>query len=212
MSACDGCVRQYNQDHKPYCDYYGPGGMLEIYADIATPDTSNSMKESTNMQLQSYNRNPFDPIKAIRVTNENMAEVADWCGGSIHTDPRGRFIDVPVSNPRNDRQKKAYPGDWVLSSKTGFKSYTDSAFHVHFSPVADVDDETSAQDEASGLAARPVPASNSTENQDALPVGDSVQSSGSYNIFSPLGVDASTLQSLRHVAERDAIAAQRLGK
>jgi ABC-type transporter lipoprotein component MlaA len=91
------------------------------------------------MEIQTYSRTPFS-IEAVRVTAENFDEVLAWCEGVQHNEPKGKYIQVPVRDPKNDRQKKAFIGDWVLLyPNRGFKSYTDSAFHKSFVGGQDVD-------------------------------------------------------------------------
>jgi hypothetical protein len=84
---------------------------------------------------EKFIRKPFT-IDAVRVTEENLEEVAKWCGGDVTTETRGkkevRYIKVPVTNPLNERQTKAYVGDWVLHSKSSWKSYTNRAFDDSF--------------------------------------------------------------------------------
>lgn len=85
-------------------------------------------------------------VDAVRVTAENMKEVAFWCNGDIvHTiiNPGGKaenvaYIQVRVMNPISERQSKAYIGDWVLYSTTGYKAFTDKAFRKSFDPAAEV--------------------------------------------------------------------------
>lgn len=88
----------------------------------------------TQLQLETYERLPF-AIQAIRLTTENMAAVAEWCGGEIRTSgKRGiqRYIKVEVKRAINDRQTQAYVGDWVLKAGSGFKVYTPKAFAASF--------------------------------------------------------------------------------
>lgn len=83
------------------------------------------------MKTEKYARKPFI-IEAVQVTEENMAEVAKWCGGTIETAERGsrkvKFIQVPVSRPANERQKKAFVRDFVLYAGKGYKCYPPKAF------------------------------------------------------------------------------------
>lgn len=86
------------------------------------------------MQVSNYIRKPFG-VEAVQVTKENMSEVATWCHGEIHSeegDTRGSFVHVRVHNPMNDRQTRAYVGDWVLYAGKGFKVYTNKAFNNSF--------------------------------------------------------------------------------
>lgn len=86
-------------------------------------------------------RKPFE-IEAVQVTEENMQDVAKWCGGKIKTRPgqteeasNEKYILVPVHNPTNEEQKMASVGKWVLWSRTtAFKVYSKRAFASSFDP------------------------------------------------------------------------------
>lgn len=84
---------------------------------------------------QQYVRKPFY-IDAVQVTEENLKEVAQWCMGDIRTEVREKgevtYIKVRVHRPLNERQTKAYVGDWVLYANKGFKVYTGQAFEKNF--------------------------------------------------------------------------------
>lgn len=82
------------------------------------------------IEATKYVRKPFE-VEAIRVTEENIEDVRDWCSGTLDQDNRP-FVRVRVARALNERQTKAYPGDWVLYAGTGFKVYTDKAFHRTF--------------------------------------------------------------------------------
>lgn len=95
------------------------------------------------MQTQRYNRVQFE-VDAVQVADDNIHEVAEWCGGKVHEDkhvdesiPPSQFVKVPVHRPLNTKQTRAYVGDWVLSSDTGFKVYTDRAFQNSFYETGD---------------------------------------------------------------------------
>lgn len=83
------------------------------------------------MKTETFVRKSF-PIQAVRVTEENMVEVAAWCGGAIKSETQGkrtvRYVEVPVHRPMSERQKKAFVGDWVSFIGRSFKSYTQRAF------------------------------------------------------------------------------------
>lgn len=90
-----------------------------------------------------YVRKPF-AVEAVEVTTENIADVAEWCGGEVRASDgrkpgqaQQQFIKVNVKRPLNDRQTRAYPGDWVLSAGTGFKVYTEKAFSGSFEEQTD---------------------------------------------------------------------------
>lgn len=84
---------------------------------------------------EKYIRKPFS-IDAVQVTEENIDEIAKWCGGEIITEKRGRkdirYVKVRVNRPLNERQTKAFVGDWVLYAGTGYKVYTSKAFDACF--------------------------------------------------------------------------------
>lgn len=82
------------------------------------------------MQTTKYIRKPFE-VEAVQVTDENIEEVKEWCQGTLESDDR-RFIRVRVARALNERQTKAYAGDWVLYAGTGFKVYTSKAFYKTF--------------------------------------------------------------------------------
>lgn len=86
-----------------------------------------------------YVRRPFE-VEAVLVTEDNLPEVAVWCQGDVQTETyrngdEREFIKVRVARALNERQTKAYPGDWVLYAGTGFKVYTEKAFKKTFEPV-----------------------------------------------------------------------------
>lgn len=77
-----------------------------------------------------YVRKPFE-VEAVEVTEDNLEEIAEWCHGDLREDNR-RYVKVRVARALNERQTKAYPGDWVLYAGTGFKVYTPKAFEKTF--------------------------------------------------------------------------------
>lgn len=90
------------------------------------------------MFTNKYIRKPFE-VTGVRVTAENMEEVAKWCGGqvlwqAVNSQPAIPHIKVNVTNAANERQTMAFVGDWVLSGR-GFKVYTDKAFRDSFDLV-----------------------------------------------------------------------------
>lgn len=87
------------------------------------------------LKTHKFARKPFY-VDAVRVTEENMARVAEWCGGEIKNDSQeGPYIKVKVYRPMVDRQAMAFLGDWVLFAGTGFKVYTPKAFDKSFEKV-----------------------------------------------------------------------------
>jgi hypothetical protein len=115
------------------------GNFISEYGltvDITQPE-SNTM----TLDIQDFERLPF-PIKAVQVTEDNMIEVAKWCGGEIrHTQARSDrasapYIKVRVHTPMTDRQSKAFVGDWVSVRGQDFKVYTSSAFERNYGKPA----------------------------------------------------------------------------
>jgi hypothetical protein len=82
-------------------------------------------------------RKPFY-VDGIQVTASNMEQVAAWCAGDIQESPSkgggkpASYIKVKVKAPLNDRQTKAYVGDWVLLANGDFKVYTHKSFVAAF--------------------------------------------------------------------------------
>jgi glutamine amidotransferase PdxT len=98
------------------------------------------MSQPTVFKPEEYIRRPFI-VQAVEVSEENMAQVAAWCGGEVRTSDESKdgeepnlqkYIKVNVKRPLNERQTKAYFGDWVLSAGSGFKVYTPKAFTTSF--------------------------------------------------------------------------------
>lgn len=93
------------------------------------------------MKTAKYARKPFE-IDAVQVTAENLEEVAAWCEGEIigvdgemEKSVEERYIKVHVHRPMNEKQTKAFVGDWVLYAGKGFKVYTNKAFEASFELV-----------------------------------------------------------------------------
>lgn len=88
------------------------------------------------MQIQKFQRRPFT-VEGVKVTEENLEEVANWCLGEIQTNPKTdkRHIRVDAHRPLTERQTMAMVGDWVLFHNRGFKVYTEAAFTRNFELV-----------------------------------------------------------------------------
>lgn len=78
-------------------------------------------------------------VDAVRITRGNFSEVSKWCRGEIQTEradaPQNagkKFIKVQAHNPINQRQTKAFIGDWVLKTDRGYKIYTHKSFTESF--------------------------------------------------------------------------------
>ena len=93
------------------------------------------------MSPNRFVRRPFF-VDALRVSADNMAELALWCRGEIITANTEPFIRVLVTKPLNQSSTKsrAFVGDWVVYTSKGFKVYTHVAFEKTFVSVKeDVD-------------------------------------------------------------------------
>lgn len=88
------------------------------------------------LKIHKFARKPFY-VDAVRVSEPNIEEVANWCEGEIKTDDQGKkYIHIKgVYRPLNDKQTQAYVGDWVLLAATGFKVYIPKAFDKSFEKV-----------------------------------------------------------------------------
>lgn len=107
-----------------------------------------------SIKTEGYSRKPFH-VDAVQITVENMEEAAAWCAGEVRTGKKVvrdddnniierkevSFVKVDVHRPLNDRQTKAYLGDWVLLSDAGFKVYTERAFEKAFAIEDDGSEE-----------------------------------------------------------------------
>ena len=87
---------------------------------------------------EKYARKPFI-VDAVPVTAENIHEVAKWCLGEVRENrlngddaEKALYVKVRVLRPLNERQTKAFIGDWILHAGTGFKVYTGKAFESTF--------------------------------------------------------------------------------
>lgn len=92
---------------------------------------------------EKYVRKPLY-VDVVRVTGENMIEIARWCQGEIRNldnddvaenQQLERYIHVRVHNPKNARQTKAHIGDYLLYTERGYKVYTERAFQNSFELV-----------------------------------------------------------------------------
>lgn len=96
------------------------------------------------MKTEKFLRKSF-PVEGIQVTEENFLKVAEWTKGKVcETDatiaekfnkPVLKWIEIEVKDPKNERQTKAFVGDYVLYANRGFKIYTAGAFERNFEPV-----------------------------------------------------------------------------
>jgi len=81
------------------------------------------------MQTETYRRKII-AVEAIQVTEENLYEIAKWCGGDVRTDyeTKEKFIKISVLHPLKPEHSRAYSGNWILKSAAGYKIFNDKAF------------------------------------------------------------------------------------
>lgn len=100
------------------------------------------------LKTHKFARKPFY-VDAVRVSETNIDEVAEWCGGTVVPEhEEGKHVSVEVHRPMNERQTMAFIGDWVLFAGSGYKVYTPKAFDKSFEKVKTL---TKAQADEAGI-------------------------------------------------------------
>lgn len=102
------------------------------------------------MEIQKFQKKPLI-VEAVRVSASNFNEVAGWCQGTVEQTDGTEYIKVHVLNPMNERQTRAFVGDWILYAGRGFKVYKDKAFTSAFDLLQGVAADKAVQ------AAKPQP-------------------------------------------------------
>ena len=82
-------------------------------------------------------------VEAVQVTDENMFDVARWCGGSVTTKNGSTYIAVDSFRPQNQRQKEGHVDDWIVKQGTSFKVFLPAPFQFGFEPKRQVTIENS---------------------------------------------------------------------
>lgn len=119
------------------------------------------------MKTHKFARKPFY-VDAVRVSEANISEVAEWCEGEIESTEDGQaYIKVKVHRPLTERQTQAFIGDWVLFAGTGFKVYVPKAFDKSFEKVKTL---TKAQADEAGIKVPHEPRSKPAARKTAAPV------------------------------------------
>lgn len=98
------------------------------------------------METRKFIRKSFE-VDAVQVTVDNINEVAKWCQGRVvkATDTEDQHVKVRVLRVLDERQTKAFVGDWVLYAGTGYKVYNAKAFAKSFEPVDGVAKDAATQ-------------------------------------------------------------------
>lgn len=85
-------------------------------------------------------RQPFF-INGYQIDEENMEALARWCKGHVVEDNGTRFIRVPVSGAKNEKQTRGYVGLWLTVSKLrgepSFKVYNEEYLYKDFLEIPD---------------------------------------------------------------------------
>ena len=85
------------------------------------------------MEIKRYKRTGYNfDVAAVRVTEDNLQEVASWIAGEVCVTQDGRrrkYVRIYTLN----QVRKAFPGDWVILHDHGTKKvYANDAFHKSF--------------------------------------------------------------------------------
>lgn len=86
------------------------------------------------LELSKAVRKPFE-VTYVKVTPDNFDQVVAWTNGVVRTAGKARFIEIKTHKPANDRQKRAFLGDYVLVAGTALKVYTPRAFTAAFNLI-----------------------------------------------------------------------------
>jgi hypothetical protein len=96
-------------------------------------------------ETSAYQRKPFR-VQAIQVTDDNLTDLAEWCGGWVKLEEDGfdtfkSYVDVPIAKPAGRyrlQRVRAYVGDWLvrLTEDNVFKIYKTRSFLEIFEEVA----------------------------------------------------------------------------
>ena len=91
------------------------------------------------LKIQEFSRKTFT-VEAVEVTEENLKEVAQWCGGRVKMNGGDPYVHVPVRKPANPNKPanpfKAFVGYKVLKSgEKSFRVYSPTGFEAAFELV-----------------------------------------------------------------------------
>ncbi len=73
------------------------------------------------MVIETFRRIP-EYLSAVCLKADNMAEVAQWCGGAVSSDGRYVFVTPPArpsSDPAPKPTTRGTVGDWVVMDDLG---------------------------------------------------------------------------------------------
>lgn len=96
--------------------------------------------EVTEIKTKQFVRKPIF-VEGLRVTAKNFDRIKVWAGGEERLDEdkasgtTKKYIRIDTQHAKNERQRKAFIGDWVLKTDKGLKIYSNYAFHKSFDIV-----------------------------------------------------------------------------
>lgn len=108
----------HNDGLVPWCDRCG----LDINRRIPVRTSAFPTNlEYDGAQVPSYRRRP-DRVKAFKLSEENAAAVALWCGGQKveEIDPVTDLPNVGLNVPTISGNRRASEGDYIYRDKAGF--------------------------------------------------------------------------------------------
>lgn len=122
------------------------------------------------MTTRRYIRKPLI-VDAVRITEENIEEVAVSCGGRVlrSLDDRFSFIQVPMHRARHNTENEAGIGSWLLtmrpetSTRPTYRVYRNEAFERDF---LEMDPEYSEDEYGQVIGADPKPQPDPIANPD----------------------------------------------
>lgn len=80
------------------------------------------------LELVDLKRRTFE-VKGVRVTADNIHEVAEWCNGTVQTNHM--YIEFQAIEHQRPTTVKAYIGDWVTGGSS-YKAYLDTSLRSIF--------------------------------------------------------------------------------
>lgn len=86
------------------------------------------------LELKKYNSRPVS-VDAIQLTNENVPEIAERCGGSYNYDETTQLFVCIVPTGRGTIY--AVPGMWLVHNGKSFVAMTNENFNRKFELVND---------------------------------------------------------------------------
>lgn len=77
-------------------------------------------------------------VEAAQVTEENMNELAGWCGGRVQNNGGRPHVKITVARSLAARFGQGYAGDWIVRMGKSFRIYTNENFLKNFDPIFDI--------------------------------------------------------------------------